>query len=192
VRAGVLFPEGGRDYSGPGLTSPGQHTELWTRLDPGDYIVICWNDHSHPVHPFIVTKEGAHDDKPPPEDVVLKLVDFRFELSGPVRSGTRVIRFDNVGPSMHEADLYRLEPGKTRADVLEWRKRDSKGPAPATALGGVLDSHDIGRTVWVRREFVPGRYMVQCEMPMTTDVKSGTGYATHTDAGMLLEFEVSR
>ncbi|HET7063431.1 MAG TPA: hypothetical protein VFI49_04080 [Rudaea sp.] len=40
VKAGSLFPEGGLDYSGAGLTSPGQTAELWTRLDPGRYIVI--------------------------------------------------------------------------------------------------------------------------------------------------------
>jgi hypothetical protein len=28
-------------------------------------------------------------------------------------------------------------------------------------------------------------------MPMSTDVKSGTGYATHTDAGMVLAFEIA-
>src|SRR6476620_11203226 len=34
VKRGALFPTGGRDYSGPGLTSPGESTEVWTRLDP--------------------------------------------------------------------------------------------------------------------------------------------------------------
>ncbi len=28
-------------------------------------------------------------------------------------------------------------------------------------------------------------------MPMNADAKSGTGYATHTDAGMLLAFEIA-
>jgi len=28
VRAGSLFPEGALDYSGPGLTSPGERTEM--------------------------------------------------------------------------------------------------------------------------------------------------------------------
>jgi hypothetical protein len=195
VRGGNLFPTGALDYSGPGLTSPGERTELWTRLDPGEYIVICWNgDHARTraVHPFTVTAKGAHDDQPPPEDTVLKLVDFRFELSKPIQKGLRVIRIDTAGPSMHEADIYRLDTRKSRDDLLEWRKRDGAGPAPAIALGGALDSHDLRHTVWLRREFVPGRYVLHCEMPMSADAKGGTQYATHSDAGMVLEFEVSR
>ena len=48
VKGGSLFPEGGLDYSGPGLTSPGEMVELWLPLDPGEYIVFCWNrDHAH-------------------------------------------------------------------------------------------------------------------------------------------------
>ena len=61
VKAGSLFPEGALDYAGAGLTSPGQTTELWTRLDPGQYIVICWNDghaSTRRVHPFNVTAAG--------------------------------------------------------------------------------------------------------------------------------------
>src|SRR5437868_12961990 len=43
VKKGSLFPEGALDYSGPGLTSPGETTEVWLRVDPGQYILICWN-----------------------------------------------------------------------------------------------------------------------------------------------------
>lgn len=58
VKGGALFPKGARDYSGAALTSPGETTELWARLDPGNYIVICWNaDHARTrnVHPFVAT-----------------------------------------------------------------------------------------------------------------------------------------
>ena len=194
VKAGSLFPEGALDYSGAGLTSPGETTELWTRLDPGQYIVICWNAghaSTRRVHPFTVTTAGAHDDPLPAVDVVLKLVDYRFELSTPLRKGVQVIRVDTTGPSMHEADIYRLLDGKTLADVVEWRKHNGVGVAPAIAFGGMLDSHDLGHQVWLRKNFVPGRYILGCEMPMSIDAKSGTDHATHTDAGMVLAFEIA-
>src|SRR4051794_8387970 len=35
VKEGSLFPKGALDYSGPGLTSPGETAEMWLRLDPG-------------------------------------------------------------------------------------------------------------------------------------------------------------
>src|SRR5690242_10018764 len=34
VKKGSLFPGGALDYSGPGLTSPGETTEIWLRVDP--------------------------------------------------------------------------------------------------------------------------------------------------------------
>ena len=32
VKAGSLFPEGALDYSGPGLTSPGETAEMWLKV----------------------------------------------------------------------------------------------------------------------------------------------------------------
>src|SRR5689334_10358641 len=41
VKAGELFPKGALDYSGAGLTSPGEGTELWLALEAGEYVLIC-------------------------------------------------------------------------------------------------------------------------------------------------------
>lgn len=46
LKSGVSFPKGAVDYSGPGLTSPGESVELWLKLDPGEYTLICYN-HGH-------------------------------------------------------------------------------------------------------------------------------------------------
>src|SRR5207245_6259695 len=43
VRKGSLCPAGALDYSGPGLSSPGECVEVWMNLDSGHYILICWN-----------------------------------------------------------------------------------------------------------------------------------------------------
>jgi len=48
----------------------------------------------------------------------------------------------------------------------------------------VLDSHDIDRIVWLRKEFVPGRYVLHCEMPVTNTK------LTHADVGMVREIEI--
>jgi len=191
VKKRSLFPEGALDYSGPGLTSPGGTSEMWSKLDPGHYIIICWND-SHattvPVHPFTVREVDATDDRPPKEDLILKLVDYRFELSGPFRKGVQVVRIETVGPSMHEIDIYHLHDGQTGADLHRWRKADGKGPAPADALGGALDNHDLHRVVWLRKNLSPGRYVLHCEMPVTTAPADSN--LTHADVGMMQEFEI--
>ena len=85
---------------------------------------------------------------------------------------------------MHEVDIYRLHEDKTVADLNNWRKKQGHGPAPAEALGGALDSHDVQRVVWLRKNFTPGRYVLHCEMPVTN-----TGL-THADVGMVREIEI--
>ena len=195
VKKGALFPEGALDASGPGLLSPGETVELWRRIDPGSYILYCWNDHSkaHAMHAFTVVDRRAPDDTPPKVDVVVKLVDYAFELSRPLRAGTQVLRFETAGPSMHEADIFRLNEGKTARDLVAWRDQDDpSAPAPAVALGGVLDSHDLARPVWVRRTFTPGRYVLLCTMPMNMSAKAGTAFTSHADAGMVHSFEIAK
>ena len=192
VKGGSLFPKGALDYSGPGLTSPGETVEVWLRVDPGQYILICWNNghaKSTPVHPFTVDGNRV-DDRVPREDLVLKLVDFRFELIGTLKKGVQVIRVETPGPAMHEVDFFRLHDGKSVADLRRWRKDDGRGPAPADALGGVLDNHDLSRIVWLRRKFGPGRYVLHCEMPVTADASTTSSEITHADVGMVREFEI--
>jgi len=189
VKKGSLFPEGALDYSGPGLTSPGKTADMWLKVDPGQYIIICWNDghaKTTPVHGFTVEEIGAADDRPPKEDVVMKLFDYRFELDRALRKGVQVIRVETPGPTMHEVDIYRLREGSTVEDLKRWRKEHEDGPAPAEALGGALDSHDINRVVWLRKEFVPGRYALHCEMPVTNTELN------HADVGMVREIEIKK
>jgi hypothetical protein len=192
VKKGQLFPTGGSDYSGPGLTSPGESVELWTKLDPGNYILICWNDahaRTRPVHPFVVSDTIVNDEVPP-EDLVVKLIDYRFDLSKDLRKGVQVLRIETPGPSMHEMDIFRLHTGKTVADLRQWRKDNGPGPAPFDSLGGALDNHDIRRIVWLRRNFSPGRYLLHCEMPLTANRQTTNQESTHEDLGMMREIEV--
>jgi hypothetical protein len=185
IKQGDLFPKGALDYSGPGLTSPGGTAEMWLKVDPGNYVLICWN-HAKTVtlHPFTVEDVGAPDQTPPKEDLVLKLVDYRFELSAPLRKGTQVIRVETPGPSMHELDFFRLRPGQTLTDVRQWSKQKERDQAPFDALGGTLDSHDLNRRVWLRKEFVPGHYVLHCEMPVANTKLN------HDDVGMIQEIEI--
>src|SRR5947207_4462666 len=192
VRSGSLFPAGALDYSGAGLMSPGESVEVWVKLDPGQDILICWNDgHARSTPPRPVTVEYTlSDDLPPKEDVSVKLVDFHFDLAGRLGKGMRVIRIENTGPSMHEMDIFRLHEGKTLADVRRWRKDDGRGPAPADAMGGVLDSHDLKRVVWMRKNFAAGRYILHCEVPLVTNAQATKQEITHADLGMVREIEI--
>src|SRR5438045_8661037 len=69
VRSGSLFPAGALDYSGAGLMSPGESVEVWVKLDPGQCILICWNNGHAPSSPPrpVTVESGISDDVPPKE-----------------------------------------------------------------------------------------------------------------------------
>ena len=188
LTSGASFPEGAIDYSGPGLTSPGESVELWLKLDPGEYTLICYN-YGHAAttrtHQLRVEDVGAKPSRPPKEDVVLKLIDYRFEFEGALRAGLRTVRIETPGPAMHEVDFFRLHDGRTAEDVRRWRKERGQTPLPAVALGGALDNHDLRRVVWLRREFAPGRYVLLCQMPVANSELK------HDDMGMVREIEIA-
>lgn len=193
MNEGILFPEGALDYSGAGLMSPGETTEVWVPLDPGEYVLICWNHMRKSARGLTVADSKRVDDAPPREDAVLLLRDFQFELQGHLKQGTRVIKVQSSGPSLHEADLFRLHSGHSAADVQRWYKEDDlSDPAPADALGGVLDSHDTRQVLWLRRRFTPGQYVFHCGVPLDLHAKSGGKSPIHSDAGMLMTFEVAQ
>ncbi|MEO7323746.1 MAG: hypothetical protein ABIW82_02860 [Dokdonella sp.] len=129
--------------------------------------------------------------------IPVKLIDFRFEIEGTLKAGTRVIRVETPGPSMHEVDIFRLRGNRTVADVNQWRKREDAGQpsetnGPSDAMGGLLDSHDLHRVSWLRRNFRPGLYVLHCEMPMDSAATAGKVGMTHADVGMVREFLVGR
>jgi hypothetical protein len=200
VAGGNAFPEGAIDCSGPGLTSPGEAIDLWVELEPGRHILACWFRHpgkdsafkTHVtrgrLHEFVVGPQ-VKNDPAPPEDAIIRLVDFRFELEGEIKAGTRTVRVDMPGPSMHEMDMYLLQAGRDLDDLKAWYAQGRKTQPPATALGGVLDSHDVRRSVWIQRKFAPGRYVAWCGMDMPTEPTAHP--VTHADVGMVLEFTVA-
>jgi len=192
LNAGILFPRGARDYSGAGLMSPGESTELWLSLDPGSYVLVCWNHTRTSVRGFAVREADEGDDVPPRADAVLTLRDFSFTIRGNLKKGSQVIRVETRGPSMHEADLFRLHPGRTATDVKRWYRADLAGEAPAEAIGGVLDSHDIRHVVWLRKTFIPGRYVFHCAVPVNPNAKSGQHTPVHADLGMVKTFEIAK
>lgn len=201
VAGGDAFPKGAIDCSGPGLTSPGESLDLWVELEPGRHMLACWFRHAGkdssfrqhitqgPWHEFVVVGP-VESDSAPAADAVIRLVDYRFELDREIKSGMRTVRVEMPSTTMHEMDVYRLDDQRRLADLKAWHALGRKVPPPATALGGVLDSHATGRSVWLRREFVPGHYVAWCGM----DMPEGSGTTkpmTHADMGMVLEFTVT-
>lgn len=192
VAAGQDFPEGAVDCSGVGLTAPGEREGAWLPLDPGNYILVCWfRDHAERRPGTIVVSGAPSRPAPAPDgNATIRLIDFRFEIIGDIHRGDNVLRVETVGPSMHEMDIFRLDEGKTIDDLRDWQKNHKQGPAPARAMGGVLDSHDLSRVVHLERFFEPGNYVLWCSMPMIQNATGGDPHVSHADAGMFKEFTV--
>jgi hypothetical protein len=195
VKSGIDFPPGAKDCAGPGLTSPGEKVEMWVPLEEGSYMIGCWiGNHMTTRRPvaFVVHGAPATPALPPHEDVTIRMIDFRYEVVGELKRGDQVIRYETVGPSMHEVDIVHLAEGRTVDDVREYFKLE-RGPAPGILGGGSMDSHDISRVSWVRRNFVPGKYVLWCDMPMVQNpgpADSLAAHVTHADAGMFKEIDI--
>jgi len=194
VAAGALFPAGAIDQSGPGLTAPGDSVDLWLPLDPGTYVLICWNkSHATELPPAVITVAGApHDDVPPAADATITMHDHHFTIDRPIASGERVLEIVNVGRAMHEMDILELQAGATLAEVVQWREGEGAptSAAPAIPRSGALDAHDRTMRVRMRRTLRAGRHVLYCGMPLDSTAVTGQPFRNHADAGMLLEFRV--
>ena len=197
VAGGALFPEGARDYSGPGLTASADSMDIWLPLDPGTYVLLCWNkDHATTLPPAVVTVTGApHDAELPLADATITMREHHFAIDRPITAGDPVIEIVNAGRAMHELDILALHTGATLADLARWREGEAadsvfSGPAPATVRGGALDAHRIDTRVWIRQRLKPGRHALYCGMPLDSSAVTGQPFRNHADAGMVLEFLV--
>lgn len=185
VRADVDFPAFAIDIGGTGLAEPGDSNDAWLDLEPGHYIIVCWKgDHlsrgmARDLEVVAAWRTGA---APPTSDITIDMTEYGYIVTGAVTPGNHVIRLENVGHEPHEADLVRLRPDQTAQDYLDWLRNGDVGLPPAEVVGGGGD-FVAGRTVWVKVNLTPGRYLIVCQVPRP-DGKA------HFELGMVKEIEV--
>lgn len=177
---------------GPNAADPGSESNATLTLTPGQYAAICFIPSSDGVPHFgkgMVTKievtpaTGATAAEPA-ADVVIKLTDYTFDISTPLKSGNQTVRVENGGPQMHEVVLARLTPGKTFADFAKWAEGGAKGPPPAAFIGGASPMNP-GEHNSFTTNLAPGEYALLCFVP---DAKDGKEHLTH---GMAKQVTVS-
>lgn len=177
---------------GPNGIAPGQNAEATSVLAPGQYVYICLIPSPDGVmhaakgmmRPFEVTESAtASAPAEPKADVTIKLVDYDFQPSQPLKPGRHTIRVENAGPQPHELVILRLAPGKKVEDFAHWAETGLKGPPPAEPLGGVglLDKGGHGH---FSADLTPGEYGFICFVP---DGKDGKPHLVH---GMMKNFKV--
>ena len=177
---------------GPNGIAPGQNAEATAKLAPGQYVYICLIPSPDGVihaakgmmRPFEVTESAtASAPAEPKADVTIKLVDYDFQSSQPLKPGRQTIRVENAGPQAHELVLLRLAPGKKVEDFAHWAETGLKGPPPAEPLGGVgvLDKGGHG---YFTADLTSGEYGLICFVP---DSKDGKLHLAH---GMMKTIKV--
>lgn len=113
----------------------------------------------------VVVLVAARPARPSPARLlVVTTSDFAFEAPDSIPAGLTEIREHNLGPSLHHVALYKLEAGKTLADLMGALKPGQPFPTWATALGGPNAAVPGG---WSDATVVlmPAHYVLICFIP---------------------------
>jgi len=176
---------------GPNTPTP-QHGQVEDVVDlaPGNYAVICIipdaDGKPHMMKGMTkaltvtpATKVGAM----PQSDVTLTLDDYKFAFSTPITPGKHALHIVNHAKQMHEAVMFRLEPGKTGEDIAHWVESGMQGPPPAAPVAGISPmGSDKDNTLLV--DLSAGNYALLCFVP---DAHDGKPHMAH---GMIYNFKV--
>jgi hypothetical protein len=194
---------GGLDAPIPGATSVGGAEgrrptgDSYATIDliPGEYLLICTipMDDGTPhaakgMHTSLLVKPAPNNDRrpgtrSPRPDLTLTAFDYAYQGdTNHLHSGWRTIRLVNRGPAAHIAEIGRLAPGKTSADVLRWAQGGFKGQPPMTPIGGTTRI-PAGASSLFSVQLEKGRYAIYCRLLDAHDHE-------HVQLGMLRELIV--
>jgi hypothetical protein len=191
LRPGEALPDWVRPAGGVNPPDPGAEASVTLMVEPGEYAVTCFVDTpDHIPHfakgmtvPLTVTPAATPPAPEPSTELTLTLVDYAFGFSTPPAAGRHVIRVENAGPQPHEIGLFRILPGRSVDDFMQWAQT-FEGEVPATSLGAVSVLGD-GQVAYMDVDLAAGTYMALCFYP-----DSGDG-RPHLEHGMMLTFEVT-
>lgn len=158
-------------------------------LQPGTHVAFCFIPAEDGVAHFAkgMTKVFEVAGTPtgaaaPVAAAEIRMHDFGYALPT-LTAGTHVFHVVNDGPQLHEAQVVRLDEGKTMADLLATLAPGYTGPEAATTIGGSGALSPGADNYWpVTLE--PGTYVVLCFVPDATG-------APHFMQGMAQEITVT-
>ncbi|HEY7612571.1 MAG TPA: hypothetical protein VH764_06245 [Gemmatimonadales bacterium] len=182
MKAGGPPPKWISMEGGPNPSEVGDTSTTTVALQPGNYLMLCFvpDPDGVPhvakgmVRPLTVTAPAGATAAEPEADVVMKLVDYDFELSKPLTAGRHTIRVENAGPQEHEVVIVKLDSGKEAIDFAKWGEKMT-GQPPGTLHGGTSGIMSGGRA-FVDVDLAPGTYGLICFVP---DSKDGKGHYVH-------------
>jgi hypothetical protein len=118
-----------------------------------------------------------------PVPVTVTATDFKLEMPAKVAAGAVTLRLVNNGKELHQAQIVRLDQGKTLADFEQAMKHEGPPPSWVKFLGGP-NGIAPGQEVTSTSTLTPGNYVALCLIP-------GTDGVPHLMKGMIQPFEVT-
>jgi hypothetical protein len=192
---------------GPNTIAPGQSTSVIDKLDPGDYLVLCFVTTPQGVPHLAlgmikhVTVTESNNQAPEPQaDAEVSLKDFTITVPSNIPAGSHLWKVTNDGPESHEMALLRVAEGVPPQAIISGMEQAAASPAagpataspsaspagapPVTAAGG-MGALAPGTSGWTYVNLQPGNYIAICFVP---DPKTGK---PHFELGMVTSFTVS-
>jgi hypothetical protein len=163
-------------------------------LEPGNYAWVCFvpgpDGVSHmlkdnQVHAFVVSPRSGDTPAPgaPEPTVSLRMLDYSFQLSAPLKAGRHMIRVENVGADYHHVLMFKLTPGKTIQDFQAWLQKNMEGEAPSTYVGAMAEL-STGADAYFEVDLTTGEYVLVCLI-------TGRDEVSHAAKGMIQQIRVS-
>ncbi len=205
IRTSGPRPKWVKRFGGPGGTFPGDSSSVTQYLEPGSYVWICpvedndGNPHfgkGESKQFVVVASDGGMVDRAvrPEASIVVRLMDFSFEVDSSVPAGRHTIRVENAGVEPHDLVMMKLNPGKTVAELLaamnpERARRPGQAgepPPPLASLmtgAGGIAAIAPGMEAFFEANMSAGEYVLLC-MATAPDGRS------HIEHGMVKRFRI--
>jgi uncharacterized cupredoxin-like copper-binding protein len=116
--------------------------------------------------------------------VTVTATDFKFDLPAKVPAGAVSLRLVNNGKELHQAQIVRLEEGKTAADLAAAMKNEGAPPPKWAKFLGGPNGIAPGMEAESTTILAPGQYVILCLIPSP----DGT---PHIAKGMIHPMEVT-
>jgi len=154
------------ELGGAGYPRAGGTVNASYILEPGRYAIICAvHDRKDGLRhyqkgmfsQFTVSGRRVAGALPIP-DIVVREVDYRWNLSRQLAAGSHVLRVTNDGKHAHEMKILRVLPGHTYEEVKAWKPGQSRVDQPFATI----TTMSPGVSVITSIEFERGEYVLWC------------------------------
>ncbi|HWN17321.1 MAG TPA: hypothetical protein VNO19_00265 [Gemmatimonadales bacterium] len=142
----------------------------------------CKSDRPSPRNDATSTAAGETASAAP-ATVTVTAKDFAFDAPAQISAGAVAMQLRNQGKEIHQAQLVKLDEGKTAADLLAALKQHGPPPAWMKYVGGP-NAAPPGQDVVATTVLEPGQYAYLCLIPSPDGVM-------HAAKGMVQTFEVT-